>query len=302
MDHLKTRAGSTPLDRKLRRTPMSLIAGAVLIGSCALFASCSNSDSNKTTPTAAASTAVASATTALTATGSSTVASSPAGSATSKATTAPAPSATPNPAAEKLVQTAGHFLYTTRSGDTSITLAQYFNGEPGSAKAGYPQQILDDNELKTDDLKAGQQIAIPLLATPGDIIPSAGLANAFKAKMDPKIVLYEPSLSFLGTFKDMVALHAVRLGANSSTGGGYRMEYWMTDAPSLANGAVNPDVKVTTPLFAMSAGDQVPAEGASGDIARYTHDGINYAITSLDGKTSAIGFVAGMQIIVAKAQ
>ena len=47
----------------------------------------------------------------------------------------------------------------------------------------------------------------------------------------------------------------------------------------------------------------VPAEGATGDIARYTHDGINYAVTALDGaKQSSIGLVAGMQIVVGRGQ
>jgi hypothetical protein len=278
---------------------MGLLAGALLLGGSALFAACSSDSNKKATPTAAPTTAVASASAA---TGSSTPgASSTAATATSSASTAPAVSPTPNAAAQKLAETAGYFLYTTREGDTSIILAQLFNGEPGSAKAGYPQQILDVNNIKTDSLTANQQIAIPLLATPGDIIPSQGLANALKTKMNPKIVVYEPSTTFLGTFKDAVALHSVQLGANDANGGGYRMEYWLTDGPALVNGAVNPDVKVTTPAFVVSAGDLVPPEGATGDIARYTHDGMNYAVTALDGAgQSSIGLVAGMQIVLAK--
>ncbi|MEO9255895.1 MAG: hypothetical protein ABI305_10155, partial [Tepidiformaceae bacterium] len=117
MNDITPSAGRGWLAHRLKLTPISLVAGAMLIGSCALFASCSSSNSDKTTPTAAATTAVASASAA---TGSSTAAaSSTSGSATSTATKAPASTATPNAAAQKLVETAGYFLYTARTGDTS---------------------------------------------------------------------------------------------------------------------------------------------------------------------------------------
>jgi hypothetical protein len=283
--------------RKFR--PMTLVAGALLLGGCVAFASCSSDSSDKATPTAGTSTAIATASTAPPSSTASASVSATEGTATS---TTPAPSPTPNAAAEKLAETAGYFLYTTRTGDTPETLAQFFNGEPGSAKAGFPQQILDVNGI-TADIKPGQEIAIPVLASPKDIIPSIGLATALKAKMNPQTILYEPSPTFIASYGGKVALHSLQLGAANASGGGYRMEYWLTDVPAITDGTMNPDAKVTTPLYVISSGELVPPADAKGDVARFEHNGINYAVTKLDGaKTDAIGLIAGMQIVLGRTQ
>ncbi len=247
------------------RFGLTLFAVAAL-GAAA--AACSSSNSDNTTPSAAASTSA-------TASSTSTATSTP------KPTDTPTPAATPTPSAAELkADTARYFVYTARPGDTFNSIAQVFNGEPGSAKAGYPLQIQDVNNVGNTP-SSGDQLAIPLLATPNHIIPSAGLALAFQSAPAPQPVVLEPGPALMSTYGGKVALHRVALAPNNA---GYRMEYWLTDSPTLtASNAINFDAKVSEPLMSVACGSMVAP--ASNTTVVFTRNGASCSATALVGAT-----------------
>ena len=244
----------------------------IAAGTMVAFGGCSSSGDDNKTPTPAATTAAASST-ATTVTNTAT---------TPAATATPSPAATPTPsAADKLATTAQYFVYTGRDGDNVASVANLFNGEPGSAKAGYPDQIRELNNL-TDSVAKGQEIAIPLLATPVDIIPTAGIKNGI-AQASSKVALLEPGTAMLTANGGKLVLHSVEFTPDMS---GYRMEYWLTDTAAFnATGALtNKDAKVTTPYMTVASGSL--AKPTSADTAHDDRAGIAYSVTRLAGATS----------------
>ena len=259
----------------MRNSPLAFIALAAL--ALGALAACSDSNSNDTTPTPSASAASSTSTAAPTVT--------PAPSPTV------APSPTPVSVAQRLAKTAGYFVYKVRAGDDIGTIAGLFNGEPGSAKAGYPQQILDVNGVTSTGLTAGLELAIPLLNTPGDIIPSAGLAGAFDRATGTKLTVMEPSAALRSAYGDSVALHAVEIVATASPG--YRMEYWLTSTPFSTGSTLNREAMVVTPLMVVTAGSMVPANQST-DTARFDRSGVTYALTVLAGAKASAADLALM--------
>jgi hypothetical protein len=85
----------------------------------------------------------------------------------------------------------------------------------------------------------------------------------------------------------------VEFDANLS---GYRMEYWLTGAPTLdANGAFNHDTAVTQPLMVVAAGTKAAPAGS--DTVQFQDGGITYSVTALSGATtSAADLKAGLVV------
>jgi hypothetical protein len=251
---------------------------AVVAASLMVSAAACSGDDDDTTPTPAPTTAVATATTAT----------NTATKAPETPTTAPTATSTPS-AADKLAGTAEYFVYTARAGDTVTTVANTFNGEPGSAKAGYPDQIRAVNNLTGSDLTAGQEIAIPLLATPTDIIPTQGIKNAI-SQAGSTAVLYLPGEAMVAANGGKLVLHSVEFAPNMA---GYRMEYWLADTPAFdATGALTDKAaKVTTPLMVVTGGSL--AAGADA----HTAQGSGYSVTALSGagSTTPAALLAGLK-------
>jgi hypothetical protein len=243
----------------------SLIVSLAVIGAALSLMSvaCSDKDSQAATPTLAAT---------ETAAATPTPAPSP--------TPSPKPLATPTPslsAAEKLAQTAGYFLFTTRTGDTYISIAGLFNGEPGTAKAGYPDQIRSVNNGGSGEPAPATTLAIPMLPTPRHIIPSAGLALAFQSTL-----MLEPGASLLAAYAGKVALHRVEFAASNA---GFRMEYWLSDAATLSStGAFNKDALQTTPLMSVACGSL--AATPSSTTNAFVRNGVSCSVTALQGATT----------------
>lgn len=260
-----------------------LIAGAILAAGLMVgAAACSSNDNATATPTSPPTTVAASATTAT---------STPT---TPAATQTASPTATGTPsAADKLAATARYFVYTARAGDTVLTVANLFNGEPGSAKAGYPDQIREVNNLSGTDIPAGMKIAIPLLATPVDIIPTQGIKNAF-SQAGSALTLYEPGDGLIAANGGKLVLHSVEFAPNLA---GYRMEYWLTETPAFnASGALtDPAAKVTTPYMVVTGGSL--AAPADAHTARQDHNGKSYSVTALSGagSTTPAQLLAGLK-------
>lgn len=276
-------------ESRMRPSWLAKFAAAALFPlTVAVFAACSSSDSDTKTPSPTSPAASATATAAPTLT--------PA-TPTTTSTVAPSPTpAAPSTMAQRLATAAGYFLYVVRTGDDLGAITGLFNGEPGSAKAGFAQEILDANSLSMGGLTAGQQIAIPLLNTPGDIIPSAGLAGAFERGAGVKLTVLEPSAALRSAYGDSVALHAVEV-ANAANAG-YRMEYWLTSTPFSATATLNRAAKVITPLMVITAGSMVPAANSTAaDTARFDRSGVSYALTALAGaKASAADLAAMLEV------
>ncbi|MBI2765072.1 MAG: LysM peptidoglycan-binding domain-containing protein [Chloroflexi bacterium] len=223
----------------------------------------------------------------------------PSATAARSATPNPTPTATPSPVATaspsgaaRIATTAGYFLYVTRSGDTGISVAGYFNGEPGTAKAGFPQQILDVNGITGQNLPPGQEIAIPLIRTGRDIIPGAGITLTLQ-QAGSKLALLEPGAAILAAYQDRVVLHKVELAGAD----GYRMEYWLADSTiTTADGGFNRDAKVTTPLLVIGAGSLAAAQSSS-DTTAFERGGQRYSVGALAGATtSATDLAAQLQV------
>ncbi len=270
-------------ESQMPRSRLAKFAAAALFPlAVAVFAACSSSDSDTKTPSPTSLAASATATVAPTLT-----------PATPTTTSTVAPSPTPATMAQRLATAAGYFLYVVRTGDDLGAITGLFNGEPGSAKAGFAQEILDANSLSMGGLTAGQQIAIPLLNTPGDIIPSAGLAGAFERGAGVKLTVLEPSAALRSAYGDSVALHAVEVA--DAANAGYRMEYWLTSTPFSATTNLNRAAKVITPLMVITAGSMVPAASSTaGDTARFDRSGVSYALTALAGAKASAADLATM--------
>ena len=125
------------------------------------------------------------------------------------ATARPTPSASQTAPAEPLARSPGYFLYRSQPGDTLLRLGGYFNGQPGTAKAGFPDQIRDINKLTTSDIPSGTDLFIPLIRTGDDIIPGAGIALAIQ-RLQPSNaspILFTHGQALRDRFDGFIALH-----------------------------------------------------------------------------------------------
>lgn len=223
--------------------------------------------------------------------------------ATTAVATSPTPVATPTPTppslAEQLARDPQYFLYVASGGDTIATVAQAFNGQPGTAKAGFPGQIKDVNQLTSDSLVAGQVIAVPLLlGGTTDIIPTAGMEIALSVgKQAGKLALLQPSVAMLDEFRGRLVLHRVQLenGDPAAEGYGYVTEYWLADRAAIKGGVVDPDARVMEPAFLVAGGslvNQVLQTAKPADVYTFDRGGATYVIKKFSGAQLAAADLA----------
>ena len=210
------------------------------------------------------------------------------------ATARPTPSASQTAPAEPLARSPGYFLYRSQPGDTLLRLGGYFNGQPGTAKAGFPDQIRDINKLTTSDIPSGTDLFIPLIRTGDDIIPGAGIALAIQ-RLQPSNaspILFTPGQALRDRLEGFIALHRVELTAT-----GYQLDFWLTDRPPMtASGSTDPSAAVTGLAFKIAAGsfvDALPPDSVT--VARFERDGVQYGVATVNKATiSAADVVQGL--------
>ena len=198
-------------------------------------------------------------------------------------TPTPVPTIAPPSAAETLAKDPSYLVYVVGRGDTLARVAAAFNGQPGTAKAGFPNQIKDLNRLANDLLATGQELAVPLLL--GDtrsLLPEAGLELALgMGKAGGKLVLLQPSQALRDAYNGRLVAHRVVLedGEPAGEGYGYTIQYWLTDRPSTKGGVPDPDARVTDLAFTVSGGSL--ASSASGiQVFGATRDGVKYTVAA----------------------
>ncbi|MCC6381962.1 MAG: LysM peptidoglycan-binding domain-containing protein [Dehalococcoidia bacterium] len=219
------------------------------------------------------------------------------------AVTSPTPVATPTPTppslAEQLAKDPQYFLYVAGRGDTIAFVARAFNGQPGTAKAGFPGQIRDVNQLTSDSLVAGQVIAVPLLlGGAADIVPTAGMEIALSiGEKAGKLVLLQPSVAMRDEFRGRLVLHRVQLADDDPAGEGYGYvtEYWLSDRAAFKGGTVDPEARVMEPAFLVAGGSlvtQVLQSSKPGDIYTFDKGGTTYVIKKYSGAQLAAADLA----------
>lgn len=210
----------------------------------------------------------------------------------SPATSPTAPRATNTPVpTNPLARDPRYYTYTTSQGDTIISVANVVNGQPGTAKAGLPDQIADINGMAGQDLqaplRAGTKLIVPLIL-PGDLalIPEDGIEQAVGVGgAAGKLVLLQPSLDMRSGYNGKLVLSGVQVhdGDPASEGYGYITRYAVTDRPVMKGGEVDPEAEVADAAFAVAGGSLVPvlraeAQAAGATTAEVTRDGLTYLV------------------------
>jgi LysM domain len=223
------------------------------------------------------------------------------GTATGASTgTAAAATATPGSgaAATLLTQSPQYLLYRGRAGDTLTSVATAFSGAPGTPVSSFAASIKDLNQLKSDQIAAGQLLAIPLVLT-GDLsmMPEASFETAIGAGgAGGKLVLLQPSLEMRSDYLGRLVLHAVEIadGSPASEGFGYRMEYWLADRPPTKGGEADQDAHIAQAAFVVAGGSLVQGFDAStfGNSRRFTRDGVEYVVAVFPRSTRTADEVA----------
>ncbi len=234
-----------------------------LIGALALTGACGGDDDAPPVGTSGSVTGVAATPTAVTPT--------------------PVPTMSPPSAAETLAKDPQYLVYVAGQGDTIATLAAAFNGQPGTAKTGFPDQIKQLNKLTTDALAARQEVAVPLLL--GDtksLLPEAGLELALGVgKAGGKLVLLQPSQSLKDAYNGRLVAHRVTLedGNAPGEGYGYVVQYWLTDRPVSKGGVPDPEARVTDLAFTV-AGGSLAASLTGTQKFSLVRDGVTYVVNA----------------------
>ena len=196
---------------------------------------------------------------------------------------APDPRSTPS-LAQVIAGNPQYFVYIVSPGDTLASVADAFDGQRGAPPAAFTDALKAINQLASDSLSEGQQLAIPL-RLPGDLalIPDASIETAIGVgAAGGKLVLLQPSLAMRDGFQNRVVLRFVQMadGNPSSEGYGYVMDYWLADRPPFKGGGVDPEARVVEPLFSVAGGSlaallrNVP----KGPVHTFSRDGISYAV------------------------
>ena len=220
-------------------------------------------------------------------------------SSTTTRTTA-AGSPTPNPRstptlAQTIASNPQYFVYIVSAGDTLAAVADAFDAQRGAPPATFTDGLKAINQLTSDALAEGQQLAVPL-RLPGDLslIPDSSIEAAIGVGgAAGKLVLLQPSLAMRDGFQNRIVLRFVQLadGAPSPEGYGYLMDYWLADRPPFKGGGVDPEARAVEPLFSIAGGSlsgRLQA-GPTGPVHTFSLDGVSYTVwaASAAGKTPA---------------
>lgn len=195
------------------------------------------------------------------------------------------PAVSPTPTlAQVVARNPQYFLYTVAAGDTLATVADSFDGQRGAPPEGFTEALKALNQLPSDLLTVGQQLAVPL-RLPGDLslIPDVSIEAALGVGgAGGKLVLLQPALAMRDSYQNRLVLHSVVLahGNPESAGYGYVMEYYLADRPPFKAGIADPEAKVVERLFTVAAGSLVGKAGAATDstVYSFTRDGVAYAV------------------------
>jgi len=223
------------------------------------------------------------------------------GDASTTTRTSAAGSPTPDPrSTPSLAQTiAGnpqYFVYIASPGDTLAFVADAFDGDRGAPPTAFIDALKAINQLTSETLAGGQQLAVPL-RLPGDLslIPDGSIEAAIGAgSAGGKLALLQPSLAMRDGFQNRVVLRFVQLadGSPAAEGYGYVMDYWLADRPPFKGGGVDPEARAVEPLFSVAGGSLSAMVGSGphlGPVHRFTRDGVPYAVWAAPaaGKTPA---------------
>lgn len=248
-------------------TKVHLVAVATVACLLVLGASCGDDDdaTPTTSPTAATTTASATATP------------------TPSPTPSPSPSASPTQPASR---NADSFTYVTSAGDTLDAIARAFNGQPGTAKAGFPDQIRSLNpQVSWPNPPVGTEVIIPLLQTdPGSLIPYASMQLALGIQGTGGLEVQEPSAALMDGFRGQLALHRVTLANPTAAGGaGYLMEFWLTDRRFLKGDELDREALVTSPAFVVGGGSLASQVTGTTGVFTFEQSSVPYAVKTLAG-------------------
>lgn len=219
------------------------------------------------------------------ATGTGSGATAPAASATSAAASS-SPATTPT---ASVARNPAYYTYEVSAGDTLLSVTNVVNGEPGTAKAGLPDQIRDLNKLTSNDLAAGQQLLVPLVASgPQSILPEASLRSAIGAgAAGGSIQLLIPGLALRDGYMGRLALTAMKVsdGMPASEGFGYLLRFSEADRPVIKGGVRDADAVMVDEAFTVAGGSLVPelerrASAAGASTAKVTRAGVDYLVAA----------------------
>jgi hypothetical protein len=259
----------------------------------ASFAACAGDDDGGPRPQQSQTTATSVAATPATA-------ASPASTAT-----LPAPTATTAPAVNQPATSRDprFYIYETSAGDTLSSVVAVVNGQPGSAKAGLPDQIRDLNKLTSDTLSPGRALVVPLIVgSDPAVAPDAGINAAIAAGgKGGALRVLEPGAALRDSYKGRLALGTLKVndGNPASEGYGYLMRYALADRPVLKGGVRDPDAVIVDDAFTVAGGSLVPelrsrAQTAGAPTSAFTRDGVDYLVAAGKGAALTPAAIAGM--------
>ncbi len=208
----------------------------------------------------------------------------------------PTPDPRSTPAlAQVIASNPQYFVYIAASGDTLASVAGTFDAQRGAQLAALVDALKSINQLATDTLAPGQQLAVPLRLPGGlSLIPDSPIEAALGiGSAAGKLVLLQPGLAMRDSYGNRIVLRFVQLadGNPSSEGFGYVMDYWLADRPPFKGGGVDPEARTVEPLFSVAGGSLAGRlqSGPAGPVHTFTRDGVSYSVRAATsaGKTPA---------------